>query len=123
MPATDWLIDCFAGADALSNPVSLFEPCFRFLENHQEADLGSPGALVHWIERYYPDYVELLGQSLERLPTMHTLWMLSRILNGYPPDTVRGRLWSALEGVADHPLAIDVVRLEAQRLIVEHRST
>ena len=41
-----------------------------------------PGAMVHFIEKYDPEYIPLLIQSIKRAPSMHTLWMLNRCING-----------------------------------------
>ena len=42
-----------------------------------------PGAIVHFVERFYKKgYEELLVESIKRKPTMHTVWMLNRIING-----------------------------------------
>ncbi len=59
------------------------EPILRFMEANPLWDFGSPGALVHFVERFYgKGYEELLATSILRLPTAHTAWMLNRIING-----------------------------------------
>ncbi|MCX7111599.1 MAG: hypothetical protein NTX45_16035 [Proteobacteria bacterium] len=59
------------------------EPILRFMENHDTWDYGSPGPFVHFIESYYGNgYEQLLIDSIKRKPTLHTLWMLNRIING-----------------------------------------
>src|SRR5689334_9615314 len=59
------------------------EPVLRFLEEHRDIDLGMPGPLVHYLERYFRrGYEEKLLISLERAPTPRTVWMLNRLLNG-----------------------------------------
>lgn len=61
---------------------------FDFLERHPEADCGSPGPLVHFIERYPGKYESILRDSLERRPVPLTLWMCNRILNSLSsPDS------------------------------------
>ena len=53
-----------------------------FIEDNPDIDYGMPGPLVHYMERYYNNgYEELLYNSIKRSPTVHTLWMLNRILN------------------------------------------
>ena len=77
---------------------------FETLERLAEADLGSPGPLVHAIERM-GDYGELLQQSYQRKPTPLTTWMINRILNQYI-DPVKRELWLGLlqHALNDKPL-------------------
>jgi hypothetical protein len=63
-----------AGAD-----VETVEPILRFIEAHPKIDFGSPGPLVHFVERFYrKGYEAKLVDSFERQPTAHTAWMLNR---------------------------------------------
>lgn len=58
-------------------------PLLQLLERHPLNDFGVPGAIVHFVERFYKrGYEELLIDSVKRRPTMHTVWMLNRIING-----------------------------------------
>ena len=57
-------------------------PLLQIMERHPLADFGSPGAMVHFIETFYPDYEPYLIESLKRRPTLHTVWMLNRCING-----------------------------------------
>jgi len=53
------------------------------LENNANVDFGSPGAIVHTVERYFRKGYELqLMESIQRAPTCHTVWMLNRVVNG-----------------------------------------
>ncbi|MBQ6676389.1 MAG: hypothetical protein IJM75_09690 [Ruminococcus sp.] len=52
------------------------------MERHPLDDFGMPGAMVHFIEGFYPKYVPLLADSLKRSPAMQTVWMLNRCING-----------------------------------------
>jgi hypothetical protein len=56
-----------------------------FLERLDQADLGSPGPVVHLLEAL-SGYEKHLQQSLQRRPTPLTVWMANRILNASPPD-------------------------------------
>lgn len=59
------------------------EPILKLMEQNPDIDFGSPGPLVHFVERYYKvGYEEKLVQSIEKTPTLHTVWMLNRIVNG-----------------------------------------
>ena len=58
-------------------------PLLQLMERHPLFDFGVPGAIVHFVERFYKrGYEELLIDSVKRRPTMHTVWMLNRIING-----------------------------------------
>lgn len=58
------------------------EPLLKLLEDNPDVDFGSPGPIVHFVEKYYKKgYEEKLIVSLYRSPTNHTLWMLNRIIN------------------------------------------
>jgi hypothetical protein len=62
--------------------IEAVEPVLRFMESHPSLDFGSPGPLVHFIERFNGDaYVDALRASLERTPTPHTAWMFNRVAN------------------------------------------
>ncbi|MEP6722197.1 MAG: hypothetical protein ABJA77_12160 [Variovorax sp.] len=50
-------------------------PVLRFMETHDEWDFGTPGPFVHFVERFYGQgYESELIASVERKPTVHTLW-------------------------------------------------
>ncbi|MDR1180755.1 MAG: hypothetical protein LBL13_02090 [Bacteroidales bacterium] len=69
------------------NPFDFVEPILRFMEDFPEADFGQPGPLTHFVETFYGNgYEELLYQSVKRKPTLHTIWMVNRIIND--PGTV-----------------------------------
>lgn len=58
-------------------------PLLELMERHPMDDFGMPGAIVHFVERFYKNgYEELLVESVKRRPTMHTVWMLNRVMNG-----------------------------------------
>lgn len=63
--------------------IEAVEPLLQLMERHPLDDFGAPGAIVHFVERFYKKgYEELLVKSIKRKPTMHTVWMLNRIING-----------------------------------------
>ncbi|MCL2716502.1 MAG: hypothetical protein FWD68_18535 [Alphaproteobacteria bacterium] len=93
---------------------------FSFMERFPEADIGSPGPLVHFVERFYPACIDQLVLSVGRCPTRHTLWMVNRILNVEHVPDVRDRLLGLLRSVKDHPKASAGAR-EAAAFILEHR--
>lgn len=63
--------------------IEAVEPLLQLMERHPLDDFGMPGAIVHFVERFYKNgYEELLTASIRRRPAMHTVWMLNRIING-----------------------------------------
>ncbi len=62
--------------------IETVEPVLRFMEAHASIDFGSPGPLVHFVERFAgARYVEALIASLDRRPTSHTAWMMNHRLS------------------------------------------
>ena len=63
--------------------LSSVESLLGFMEKHPFTDFGMPGEIVHYMERFYRHgYEELLMKSIERRPTIHTLFMMNRLING-----------------------------------------
>ena len=63
--------------------LSSVESLLGFMEKHPFTDFGMPGEIVHYMERFYRHgYEELLVKSIERRPTIHTLFMMNRLING-----------------------------------------
>jgi len=84
------------------------EPILQFMENHPGVDLGAPGALVHFSEKFYGHgygYEEKLLESISRRPVSHTIWMLNRLINGTKVPAVRQRYVDAMIRAKSHPLA------------------
>lgn len=60
---------------------TICQPIFAFFEDHPVSYAGAPGALVHYIESFYPSYVPALLQSVLQRPSLNTILMTNRILN------------------------------------------
>src|SRR5262245_37116403 len=74
------LTEAWSTADAGFESV---EPILQFMEVHPTQDYGMPGPLVHFVEEFYTKgYEDKLIESVSRNPTMMTVWMLNRVLNG-----------------------------------------
>ncbi len=75
------------------------EPLIKLMERYPLADFGAPGAIVHFVEKYYrKGYEDILYQSVKRSPSMHTIWMLNRICNDKnSPDKFRKLLAETAE--------------------------
>ena len=64
------------------NPFIYIKPMITLMEENPNIDFGNPGPMVHFMETYYKKgYEELLLASVNRNPTMHTVWMINRIIN------------------------------------------
>jgi hypothetical protein len=78
----------------------------RFMEEHPLVDFGAPGALVHFVEKFYRrGYEEKLLESTKRKPTSITVWMLNRLLNGAKDEEEKRVLVKALEEARANPRA------------------
>jgi hypothetical protein len=83
--------------------VESVEPILHFMEEHPDLDYGMPGPLVHFTENFYlKGYEEKLVESVARKPTMMTVWMLNRILNGAKEPSRRQALVRAMRQAADN---------------------
>jgi len=106
-----------AGANELAGCPETAAAIFAFLERHSTADLGSPGPLIHYLERAFPVYVDALVSSVLRRPVGYTLWMTNRILNAKIPQTMRDQLLLSLRQASEHPLASELERRQAREFI------
>lgn len=74
---------CMEKLEEINAGLEAVTPLLQLMERHPLDDFGMPGAIVHFVERFYGNgYEALLMESVERKPTMHTVWMLNRIKNG-----------------------------------------
>ena len=89
---------------------------FSLLEFNPEAELGSPGPIVHALEAI-PGYQPLLRESLARQPTYLTVWMVNRILNSNLSKTDRQAWLGCLNAAHKHPKAPEDVKDEAAAFI------
>ena len=77
------MMDCMEEIEENYNQLDSVRPLLRLMERHPVTDFGSPGPIVHFVERFYKKgYEEELLLSLKRMPTLHTVWMLNRLING-----------------------------------------
>lgn len=71
------------------------------MERHPLVDFGMPGEIVHFVETFSGNgYEDLLVQSVKRNPTLHTVWMLHRLIND-PNGTRNNEFVSLVKEVAD----------------------
>ncbi|HAG13028.1 MAG TPA: hypothetical protein DCG49_04110 [Ruminococcus sp.] len=97
---------------------AVVEDLLLLMERHPLDDFGMPGAVVRFVEQFYPDYIPLLIASVRRTPAIHTLWMLNRCINGgqYKEECI-----SALKSAAAHVAADPAVR-DAAKAYLDHQN-
>jgi hypothetical protein len=89
---------------------------FSVMERLPDADLGSPGPLVHTLERLH-GYEEELVSSIHRRPSLLSVWMVNRILNTDLPDDARLSFIALLNEATTHPNAPESVREDARSFV------
>jgi hypothetical protein len=111
------------GLDELPERLRVVPAMFAVMERYPDADLGSPGPLVHSIERLpLADYESLLRNSVERQPGELNVWMVNRVLNSKVPAQDREELLTLLKLVTTHPRASRTTRQTAERFL-QHQAT
>lgn len=93
---------------------------FAIIERYPDADLGSPGPLVHEIEAI-GGYELLLEASLNKSPTALGCWMANRIINITQEYTGRRRWLNFLSKIAADPSSPNSARLEARDFLANSR--
>lgn len=90
--------------DNLDDGLNLIPDLFALLEDNPDLDFGSPGTIVHTMEKYFnKGYEALLVHSICQLPTQHTIWMLNRVING-TKDIEQKQYITLMQEVAGNPL-------------------
>jgi hypothetical protein len=91
---------------------------YALMERLDDADMGSPGPIVHALEAW-SGYPPILAESLHRKPTPLTVWMVNRLLNTDPSDASH---WlELLRRTAEHSAASPKARADAQDFL-EHQA-
>src|SRR6266487_324022 len=98
---------------ALPQPERAIRALFDVMERMPDADLGSPGPLVHTLERMLGHYERELVESIKRRPSPTAIWMVNRILNGTRVPEQRQFYIDLLRFAAEHPKAPESARYEA----------
>lgn len=99
----------------LTHPSQVFPEFFVLMERLCDSELGNPGPLVHTMERFEGMYEEHLEASIKRKPTLLSIWMANRILNG---STQEKEKWMGLLELASiHENATESARDQAFRFI------
>lgn len=93
----------------------------RIFERHPHALLGSPGPVVHCIERTgLETFLPMLLQSFTAHPTRTTLWMLERCLRSSPAPQSRESILRSLRRVRALPQGSDLAD-DIDEILGEHR--
>jgi hypothetical protein len=114
------LYEIFRGFRSLNAREGVMPAIFSLLERFPEADLGSPGPLVHELEAI-AGYQPLLRELLHRQPTDLTVWMVNRILNSELPAEQRELWLSELESAGKHPRSRESTS-ESVKDFLEHQN-
>lgn len=75
--------------------------------------------MVHFLEEKN-DYHKALKESLKRKPTVLTLWMVNRIINGVP-EAEKSEWLSILETVSSNESTDDITKDEAKKYLEYQR--
>ena len=95
---------------------------FELMEKYPHADFGSPGPLVHALERGGARLYEgELHKSLLRKPTPLTLWMYNRIINEENDYRIVKGYFERLKLFGRHPLA-DAKTKDVAKDFIEHQA-
>lgn len=92
----------------------IVEKLLGIMERHPLDDFGMPGAMVHFIENYHPEYIPILINSIKRSPALHTVWMLNRCING---SENKEEYINLLKQVADDEKLDKAIRESAQEFV------
>ncbi len=102
---------------SVPEPERAIPEIFTVMERLLDADLGSPGPLVHTLERWRGSYEVELARSVRRCPSMLSVWMVNRILNSNLSGETRRTYMSLLNEVATRANAPKDVKDSARHFI------
>jgi hypothetical protein len=109
---------------ALNMPRESAELLLRFIERSSSFegidprfDLGTPGPLVHTLERLQ-DYREHLESSIKRQPTPLTVLMINRILNDVKDQELRDTWLRLMRDCQSHPMSSSRTREEVDAFLI-----
>jgi hypothetical protein len=91
---------------------ALFDLLERFPDPTASLSLGSPGPIVHTLEKL--DYEYHLLDSLKRKPTTYTVHMVNRIINSLKSKRKRKFWINQLDLAVNHPRTSRATKVDAQ---------
>lgn len=99
------------------NGIDYIEPLLLFMEKNEGIDYGMPGPIVHFMEYYlHKGYEKLLLESINRMPTFHTVWMLNRLIN-VPNLFEKSKYLDAMESIISRNDVSSELKREVQDYI------
>ena len=101
----------------LPQPERAISALFAVMERMPVAEMGTPGPLVHTLEKMRGHYEHELVKSIERQPAYLSIWMVNRILNATRDSRQRQIYLDLLRIATEHPKTPESVRLEAEHFI------
>ena len=101
----------------LPSPERIIPELFKVIERLPDSDLGSPGPIVHTLEKMRGSYEAHLLESVRGHPTVLSVWMVNRILNTALSPESRGVWMAVLEDASKHSLANEETRESALNFI------
>ncbi|MDP3501466.1 MAG: folylpolyglutamate synthase/dihydrofolate synthase family protein [Myxococcales bacterium] len=103
------------------DPARFRKAVFALLERFPDAEFGTPGALIHEVERH-GGFEDELQASVSRQPTFLTVSMVNRLMNLTDEPARLARWASVLEGVTTDPKAPDWIQKAASRYLAHQRA-
>jgi hypothetical protein len=100
----------------IPNAQAAIPELFDVMERLPDSELGSPGSLVHTLEKL-PGYEQELVRSVRRRPAILSVWMINRILNTELSADQRKMYMELLNEAASHSNAPETVRDDARSFI------
>lgn len=95
----------------------LLIPVFKLMEKYPLINWGMPGAIVHFLETANDNlYSKCLLESLNRQPTMHTVWMLNRQLNA-ATESDKNKYKAVMQNIADNKDLPDEIQNSAKSFL------
>ncbi len=100
----------------INQPAIASELILKTIERLDKCDLGSPGPLIHTLEKL-SGYESHLIKSLARKPTLLSLWALNRIINATSELKKKEQLLILMRQVITHPMASAEAKEEARQFL------
>ena len=107
------LYELMNGLEETENSSLAIPAMFELMEKYPNADLGSPGALVHSIESI-GGFKQQLIESVERVPTYLNIWMVNRLLNSFISESERRQFNELLKSVSKNSKATEIAKESAK---------
>ena len=92
------------------DPFQFVKPILEIISQNPSVDFGSPGELVHFVEKFYKKgYEEALIESVRKSPTFHNIWMINRCYNDMN-SPFRDDFLSLINEIKENPSTSDDIK-------------